>query len=1340
MSSFPGRELSIPLALVALASAPLGGGAVAPLVALLGLIAFVVGRRRLPARERNLVGLCFAVGVALLVVDTIAVQRGATAAASRAGTSLQGELAAWRSGLTGDLEHAAVALEASTTGVADRSDDFERLGRLEAPRRTFLLFDADGELVVWSGPGLLQRLDAATLRRSSRGFLQGALSATLYDSRSLPGPGGRNWLLAVGESFRRDGAPPGATGLPPGAAGWRLDAGADGIERVTTVAAPLGSPDDGARMLRRAATGSVALGFALLAVLRGSTLLLLTGAAAVPGRPRPSAVIAAAAVAAALAVLAAGADPLRVLAVGAGIALLGWVAGSHRLLPAAVRWLPAVAVGPLVVTLAGRVALRPAAEALSILGSGREAALRVAVGAFVFAAILSARGRRGSERSSAAVWAGLGLALAAGACLDRPLVVVSGTALAALLAASALPESLRSRPGRLAGSALLAMLLAGATWSSGAEGAQLRDMTRHLPTLLPPSDADLSRVERDVMLELRRIGAPILLREGMAAALPQDLALAIWSRTGLARRDALSTISVLRDDGEEARFSYGLPVDSQGVTDLSPVRWVDLDPPAWIARRIERTQDLEPGGAHRFRIHWALIPRPGFGPSPPRVTDLAAALLRGGAAQTALSELVPGAHAAIFDPARRPVVTPWIEGTPAVTPEWFSRPPFTLRVRTPDGGARLAAVEGEGVVAALFVQDETLLEALERTGTFAAGILFLCLIVGFAALVVVLPRGAVRDFVRRSLRSYSKRLVIVFSVLLLAPLLLLYGLFAHTLSRRLEREQETAALDAMRSAQRVLGEYVLSLDPGFGVGTALDDRLFEWLARVIHHEINLYWGSDVYASSKRDLFTAGLLPRRIPGRVWERIALAGERVAQREAHAGSSDYLELYAPLEVPGVVSQPTRLILALPLLAQQEELDAEADAVRRRALLATLALSLSLAALGSRFADRFTRPIEAIVAGTRRIADGAPGLDYRPDEVELEALADAIDRMAARIAESRERLLGEKRLVERIVDNVTAAVVGLDRHGDVLLANRLARDWLGVEPGRALSETLAARELTPVASALAAVEPAGHPVAVRIRTPNGARDWALIRVPLEGGEPAELLVIEDVTDVVRAQRLDAWLAMARIIAHEIKNPLTPIRLSAEHLREAWARDRTHFEEVFERCTENILAQVEELRRTASEFSLYSEIPRIEPRLEDLRRVVAEIVDAYRTAPPPGVELRYRAPGEAIDLSHDARLLGRALRNLIENAIRASAGGGSVEVRLERRDGAAAIAVLDEGAGVEPQLLERVLEPYFSTASGGTGLGLPIARRIAEEHGGTLTVRNREGGGFEATITIPLT
>ncbi len=1332
-----------PVALTALAFAPAFHSGLGIAAAAFGVALWWL-RRPPGRREQRVAGTLFALALAGLIAGWASSHLPA-ASEPQIESELRGRYAAYWRSLDAEAVRVAKRLPAEPRDAAGRRAAFvafaRRVPRANGGARTFLLFDPDGELQVWSGRGLLQRVDGSLDLTRRHGFAQAALSATLYCSRPIFASGGRAWHLVVGESFRRDEAPPGEPPIEGWRSGrWRLanDPSGEAPELdfdARVVKSRRVDPD----LLRRGAAALIALALAWLAVMRGSTRVLLAGAA-IGAKPRPLAVVLVASGAFIAAGLAVNAALPRTLVAGLGVALggLGWVQARHR---GTIRWgwLGAAAAGPVLLALATRLPPASAASAAMLFDGGPELVLRCGAAAFVFGLLSLGRLRSDIWAPPSASWIALALALSGAAAENYPGAAVILLSAAGVVAAASLASRDRATLGALAGVAVVATLIAGGAWVSGERVARIERAAARLPGLAPPEPAELAAVEARVRQSIRQVGREVLLTDGGAAHLPSDLALAIWRRTPLARRDALSSLSVLRIDGASASFAYGLPVDAQGLPDLSPVRWVDLDPPAWVSRRLEGEEEIDFGPRSAFRIRWALVPRPGFGPVAPRVTDLAIALLRGGAAQTALSDLVPGAHVAIFE-SDRPAVSPWVEGTPEPTPIWWTGRPFSHRVETPEGQARVAAIHRGKVTAALFVADASVVAALERAGTFAAGALLSAALMGLAALLVALPRGAIRDLVRRALRSYSKRLVLVFSLLLLVPLLVLYGLLSHTLASRLAKEQEVAALDAMRSAQRVLGEYVLSLEPGFGVGTALDDRLFEWLARVIHHEINLYWGSDVYASSKRDLFTAGLLPRRMPGQVWERLALAGQPIAQRTARTGTSEYLEIYAPLEVPGVSSQPTRLVLALPLLAQQEEAVAEAARIRRRALLATLALALLLAALGNRFASRFTRPIEAIVEGTRRIADGAPGLGYRPDEVELEALADAIDRMASRIAESRARLQGEKLLVERIVDNVTAAVVGLDRDGHVLLANRLAREWLGASPGELLPGRAAGESAHSGADAVAAAPRSGEAVALRVDRAGTTREWSVVRVPLEGGEPSELLVVEDVTDVVRAQRLDAWAAMARIIAHEIKNPLTPIRLSAEHLREAWARDREHFAAVFERCTGNILAQVEELRRTASEFSLYSEIPRIEPQRRDLRTVVADVVEAYRAAPPPGIELVYEEPSEPLPASCDPRLLGRALRNLIENAIRVSAGGGRVEVRLEQGDGKVVLRVLDEGPGVPPDLIQRVLEPYFSTASGGTGLGLPIARRVAEEHGGRLEVRNRQPRGFEVAITIPST
>ncbi|HEX5758510.1 MAG TPA: ATP-binding protein, partial [Thermoanaerobaculia bacterium] len=662
--------------------------------------------------------------------------------------------------------------------------------------------------------------------------------------------------------------------------------------------------------------------------------------------------------------------------------------------------------------------------------------------------------------------------------------------------------------------------------------------------------------------------------------------------------------------------------------------------------------------------------------------------------------------------------------------------------RTPEGPATAYVRPLPDGWAAVLVPELAPLPALERVGSWTFGTLALAALALAAALLLALPRAAFRESLGRAVRTYSKRLLIVTTLLLLVPLLLVNVILVRATERRLLAARRDAGEAALNTVQKVLGDYILTFAPGFGLDTALDDDLLVWLSRVTRHEVNLYWGSGVYASSRHELFTAGLLPKRIPGEIYSRLALLGYELSSRTNRAGETAYLELYAPLRVPGVPASQARLFLSMPLLAQQEEAARDLAHLRRHGILASAALFALVLAVATRLARNFTRPLTELVEGTRRIAAGAPRLDLAPTAVELAALVEAVDQMARRIAEARERLLREKQVVERMVENITSGVVSLDAEGRVLMHNRVAADLLGTRVGERLEASLArSSRLAPVTAFLRGR--GGEPARSTVRLPGGEpgeeREWALVWVPVPGaGEPAALLVVEDATEVLRGQRLLAWAEMARIIAHEIKNPLTPIRLSAEHMREVHKSDPQHFGEVFERCTANILSQVEELRQIASEFSAYSSIPRIEPRPGDLAAAVAELVEGYRAAPPEGVAVELAVDGP-LPARFDARLLGRAVRNLLENALRASAAGGRVSVRVEGDGSEARIVVADTGPGVPPEVLPRIFDPYFSTHDTGTGLGLPIARRIAEEHGGDLTARNRPEGGLEVTITLPV-
>ncbi len=1242
---------------------------------------------------------------------------------------------------------------------------------------------------------------------ASRRFLQSAASATALVLRPLAGRDGSRFQLVCGESRSRRAmapllggrpesgarlAPNTATAAAAGAADWLWGFGvveplpggsavpvawesralrSPGLPPLV-LAAGWESAGQAPRSGGEQAAVLIGLGLFGLAALRGFALAVLAGTVL----KRPLRIFEVAAMAlSGVAVLGLGlavpAAELSLLLAGLALAGLGWfVVWSRGRKGSATPWTRAAEVGALC-TLPGITLLARfwPVEALDLGAdftlAGAAGAARLGLAAALFGVLILAA--QSSESAAAPGRLRLALALPlillAAAGHDHGLWALLPLAGGTWLAMHSLHWASGRAAAGLTALLLLAVAISATAWETGYRLRSLASLTGSLASLAPPGPARRAAVAAEVEAFFDALDLADVAPEALPRTEESDLAYVLWRGSPLARLDAISALVIERPGMPPSSFSYGLPLTDELDLDLAPARWSGLAPPAWRDERIEGRYPLVGGGRAVGDVRFWMVPRPGFGADAAAPGDLAAALLRGGpAGYRAGSSGFPGPDPApvLYSPEGEILASPWREATPAlaqvraVVAANASNAAGAAggrggesgaKIATPEGRARVLLRESGAGAVALFSRELAPAAALERVGVHAAGAVFAAATLCALGFLLALPRGTARDLFARMTRSYANRLILLFSLLLLVPLALLYGLLSRTLESRVAREQRSAAESALSSAQRVLGEYVLTLEPGFGLGTAIDDEILVWLSRVIGHDVSLYWGSEVYASSKRELFAAGLLPRRIPGEVWPRMALGGENEASRTARTGSAEYLELYAPLAVPGFDSRQTRLFLSMPLLAQQEEATAETALIRRRTLLATFAVFLLLAALGTRLARAFTRPIMEIVAGTQRIAGGAAALGVKSSVLELAALAEAIDRMARKIAEGRDQLVREKRLVEGIIENVTSGVVYLDQAGRVLLANRVARQLLEVAPGDRIADRLASRP--ELAEARRFVSVPRHELAqstIRLGGHESAegkeRDWSLVWVPLAGeSEPAALFVVEDISEVLRAQRLEAWAAMAQIIAHEIKNPLTPIRLSTEHLKEVWRRDRAHFEVVFERCTENILRQVEELRDIATEFSTFSHIPKSVRVPGDLAETVREIVDGYRAAPPPGVEIELQAGEDSLPARFDARLLGRALRNLLENAVRVSAGGGKVTIGARRVGDSAEIRVSDRGPGVPPEMLARIFEPYFSTQVGGTGLGLSIARRVAEEHGGSISARNLDAGGLEVAITIPL-
>jgi two-component system nitrogen regulation sensor histidine kinase NtrY len=416
---------------------------------------------------------------------------------------------------------------------------------------------------------------------------------------------------------------------------------------------------------------------------------------------------------------------------------------------------------------------------------------------------------------------------------------------------------------------------------------------------------------------------------------------------------------------------------------------------------------------------------------------------------------------------------------------------------------------------------------------------------------------------------------------------------------------------------------------------------------------------------------------------------------------------------------------------------------------LLALALVVVGLAIVSAlKLADRLLRPVEELVDAAGRIEEGdmtaRVPVDGRAED-EISTLGTAFNRMTGRLQEQTGALMAANQLldtrrafIEAVLSSVTAGVIALDGEGDILLTNRTAETLLA--EGDQGIEGLPICDVSSELGEFMAGE--AREANVLVNSAEGQRTLAVKRMHYGDGF---VLTFDDITDQLSDQRSAAWSDIARRIAHEIKNPLTPIQLAAERLQRRYGAEVESDPETFGRLTDTIIRQVGDLRRMVDEFSNFARMPKPVFREVNVHDVARAALFLHEVA-HPGINFSLDPPSGEIGLVCDRRQLGQALTNVVKNAVEAIEArrnrgeqhpdGDRIDLVIKRDGEQLVIEIIDTGVGL-PQDRERLTEPYMTTRVRGTGLGLAIVKKIVEEHLGEIAFLDRAGGGTRVRIAF---
>ncbi|MCE3256316.1 MAG: multi-sensor signal transduction histidine kinase [Nitrobacter vulgaris] len=413
---------------------------------------------------------------------------------------------------------------------------------------------------------------------------------------------------------------------------------------------------------------------------------------------------------------------------------------------------------------------------------------------------------------------------------------------------------------------------------------------------------------------------------------------------------------------------------------------------------------------------------------------------------------------------------------------------------------------------------------------------------------------------------------------------------------------------------------------------------------------------------------------------------------------------------------------------------------------MFAVIALTILMASvlLGLNFADRFVAPVRRLMSAANLVSTGDLNVQVPvlKSEGDLAQLGETFNKMTAELRTQRDELVSasglidsRRRFIEAVLSSASAGIIGVDGANTIRILNRSAEKLIGHSESETLGHPLS--EVVPELSELMQTAREGTQRLVQGQLTlnrDGSERNISVRVSAEQTSQSRdsyIITLDDITELVTAQRTSAWGDVARRIAHEIKNPLTPIQLSAERIRRKFGKAITQDKPIFEQCTDTIVRQVEDIRRMVDEFSRFARMPKPVMEGEDVADTVRQTVFLMRVGHPE-IDIEADIRHEPMRAKFDRRLISQALTNIIKNAAEAIEavppeilGKGRIDVIAAQEEDDIVIDVIDNGVGLPKVARARLLEPYVTTREKGTGLGLAIVGRVLQDHGGKLELND---------------